>query len=133
MAGQIEKIYDDFLSHPVTAIEKRDAWYAKYVVWRIFHWALAAFSIMFPAIAAASGETMATVFSVVAAVTAGIVAFIGSQDQKDKFNVAWFLLDSAIKSNDSERIKEAEARGESIINSEALQKYAPDKYIKPST
>jgi hypothetical protein len=71
------------------------------------------------------------VFSVAAAVTAGIVAFLGSQDQKDKFNVAWLLLDAAMKSNDEEKIKEAEARGESIINGEALQKYAPDKFTKP--
>ena len=35
MTSKLEKIYTDFLSHPVTAVEKRDAWYAKYVVWRI--------------------------------------------------------------------------------------------------
>ena len=131
MTSKLEKIYTDFLSHPVTAAEKRDTWYAKYVVWRIVNWTLAAVSIMFPTIAAASGGSIATVFSVFAAVTAGVIAFVGSQDQRDKFNVAWILLDSAIKSNDDQKIKEAEARGESIINSEALQKYAPDKYIKP--
>ena len=133
MTSQMEKIYNDFLSHPVTAAEKRDTWYAKYVVWRIVTWTLGALSILFPTIAAASGGAIATLFSVAAAVTAGIVAFIGSQDQKDKYKVAWILLDSAIKINDDEKIKEAEARGESIINSEALQKYAPDKYIKPHT
>jgi hypothetical protein len=117
--------------HPVTAAEKRDTWYAKYVVWRIVTWTLGTLSILFPTIAAASGGAIATLFSVTAAVTVGIVAFIGSQDQKDKYKVAWILLDSAIKINDEEKIKEAEARSESIINSEALQKYAPYEYIKP--
>jgi hypothetical protein len=130
-SNHIKKIYDDVWVHPITAPEKRDAWYAKYFVWRIVNWTLATLSIMFPAIAAASGGTVATVFSVAAAVTAGMVAFLGSQDQKDKFNVAWLLLDAAIKSNDDLKIKEAEARGESIINGEALQKYAPDKFTKP--
>jgi hypothetical protein len=133
MTTKLEKIYTDFLAKPITAAEKRDTWYAKYFVWRIINWTLAALSIMFPAIAAASGGTVAAVFSVFATVTAGIVAFLGSQDQRDKFNVAWILLDYAIKSNDGEKIKEAEARGESIINGEALQKYAPDKYVKPQT
>lgn len=117
--------------YPVTAAEKRDTWYAKYVVWRIVTWTLGTLSILFPTIAAASGAAIATLFSVTAAVTVGIVAFIGSQDQKDKYKVAWILLDSAIKINDEEKIKEVEARSKSIINSEALQKYAPYKYIKP--
>jgi hypothetical protein len=129
--SQMTKIYEYLWSQPTTAVEKRDTWYAKFLAWRIIHWSLAVFSIMFPAIAAASGGTIATVFSVAAAVTAGIIAFIGSQDQKDKFNVAWILLDSAVKSNDNEKIKGAETRGESIIYGEALQKYAPDEYVKP--
>jgi hypothetical protein len=126
MVSKIEKIYNDFWSKPITTAEKRDTWYAKYFVWRIVNWTLATLSIMFPAIAAASGGVVATVFSVAAAVTAGIIAFLGSQDQRDKFNVAWILLDAAIKSNDDQRVKDAEARGESIINSEALQKYAAE-------
>ncbi|MGH7121449.1 MAG: hypothetical protein ACREFP_21075 [Acetobacteraceae bacterium] len=77
---------------------------------------------------------MSSWFAVAATVTSGIVAFLGAKDQKDKFNVAWHLLKLAIESGAGEEaLQGAILRGESIINSEALQKYAPDLYVASPT
>jgi hypothetical protein len=127
----MKNMWKSFWSQPTTPEEKRNAWYCKLCSWAGVHVSLGILSVLFPAVAAAVGGTVGSGFSVAATVTAGIIAFLGSQDQKDKYNVAWILLDDALRSKDENKIRDAELRGESIINAGALQKYAPDHYLGP--
>ena len=124
------KIWHDLWIQPDGPRGYLDSWLAKYYAWRMIYFCGGLFSISFPAIAAAThGNATSVVFPVAATITSGVVAFLGANDQEDKFNVAWHLLRMAVESGDDVRIREAVLRGESIINGGALQKYAPDMYM----
>jgi hypothetical protein len=127
--GRLPKIWKDLWVQPKTTEEKRDCWFAKFYFWGMLAGWLSFLSILFPAIAAVAGSETAKIFAVCATITAGTISFLKPQDQKDKFNVAWLLLAKALESNDSAKIDAANARGESIINAEALQK--PDEFVGP--
>jgi hypothetical protein len=123
------KIWNDLWAQPKDHFGLRDAWFAKYYAWRLIFFISGMLSICFPAIAAATPKPWSSIFSVAATITAGIIGFLGAKDQKDKFNVAWHILSTAINSgSDISAIRSAILRGESIINADSLQKYAPDLY-----
>jgi hypothetical protein len=69
-------------------------------------------SIAFPAIAAATSGKISTTFAVAATIISGIIAFLSAKDERDKFNVAWILLRSALDRGNDIAIKEALLRGE---------------------
>ena len=111
--------------------EKRDIWFQKMKAWGFLNGVLTFLSIMFPAIVTVSSATYAPWLAVAATVTSGMIGALNARDRKDQFNTAWWLLARAIQDGDPKEIKAADARGESIINADALQKYAPDVFVGP--
>jgi hypothetical protein len=105
------------------------SWYKKFFIWGVIHWILGVSSIALPAVAASLKDNPAApYFALAATIISGTIVFLGPKDEKHKFNVAWCILQKALLDGNEEEIKTAIQRGESIINAEAFQKYAPDLY-----
>jgi hypothetical protein len=123
-----KSLTERLLPQPTDPNEISLSWYRKFVHWGIIYWILGILSIVLPAIASIKENPLAQYFALAATIVSGIIVFLGPKDEKHKFNVAWCILRKALLDGNEEEIKTAIQRGESIINAEAFQKYAPDLY-----